>query len=87
MYKNAKCQKTKSLYKSTFGVDAISGDGEYETGENKQLRLLQSCLRITYTSPKTMHWIERFISVVNENKGGKDIIELLEQAILLQKDS
>lgn len=79
MYKNAKGQKPRPLYKSAFGVDDISDEGEYETGENRQLRLLQSCLRITYTSPKTMHWIARVISAANENKDGKDIIELLER--------
>ena len=40
---------------------------------------MQSCLRITYTSPKTMHWIARVLSAVNDRKDGKTIIELLER--------
>lgn len=36
----------KPLYKGTFSQEG-----------NNILRNLQSCLRITYTSPKTMHWI------------------------------
>ncbi|MFH7376016.1 hypothetical protein RA263_28420, partial [Pseudomonas syringae pv. tagetis] len=38
---------------------------------------LQSCLRITYTSPKTMHWITVILSNLLENEG-TDIIALLE---------
>lgn len=75
MYKDVKGQKPS--YKVTLGVTA--GDGENEGDDNKQLRLLQSCLRITYTSPKTMHWIARVISAANEDKDGKAIIELLER--------
>lgn len=33
------------------------GTFDGEVNDNKQLRTLQSCLRITYTAPKTMHWI------------------------------
>ncbi|XOB61031.1 DUF262 domain-containing protein [Campylobacterota bacterium DY0563] len=33
-----------------------------EVIDNKRLRTLQSCLRITYTSPKTMHWITLVLS-------------------------
>lgn len=76
MYKDAKGQKPS--YKATLGVGA-AGDIENESDDNKQLRLLQSCLRITYTSPKTMHWIARVLSAVNENKDGKAVIELLEK--------
>ena len=76
MYKDAKGQKPS--YKATFGAGA-AGDGENEGDDNKQLRLLQSCLRITYTSPKTMHWIARVLSAVNDRKDGKAIIELLER--------
>lgn len=39
----------KPKYIGTFGDD--------DSQNNKQIRTLQSCLRITYTSPKTMHWI------------------------------
>lgn len=78
MYKDAKGQQ-KPSYKATLGVSVTAGDGENEGDGNKQLRLLQSCLRITYTSPKTMHWIARVISAANENKNGKAIIELLER--------
>ena len=78
MYKDAKGQR-KPSYKATLGVSVTAGDGENECDSNKQLRLLQSCLRITYTSPKTMHWIARVISAADENKNGKAIIELLER--------
>lgn len=76
MYEDAKGKKPS--YKATLEA-GTAGDGENEDNYNKQLRLLQSCLRITYTSPKAMHWIARVLSAVNNGKNGKEIIELLEQ--------
>ncbi|WP_312193768.1 DUF262 domain-containing HNH endonuclease family protein [Exiguobacterium sp.] len=46
--------------------------------QNQKLRTLQSCLRITYTSPKTMHWISLVLSELL-NDESTDLIELLEQ--------
>lgn len=65
----------KPNYKATF----CAIDGENEDDDNKQLRLLQSCLRITYISPKTMHWIARVLSAANKGENGKSIISLLER--------
>lgn len=45
----------KPIYVGTFG--------EYRN-YNQQVRTLQSSLRITYTSPKTMHWITLVLSQV-----------------------
>lgn len=73
MYQDQKGQKP--TYKATLGV--IEGkNGDNESNDNKLLRLLQSCLRITYTSPKTMHWVARVLSIVNE-KDGKETIKIL----------
>lgn len=77
MYKDAK--SSKPSYKATLGFNVAASDGEDEGDDNKQLRLLQTCLRITYTSPKTMHWVARVISAANEDKDGKAIITLLEK--------
>lgn len=65
----------KPNYKATF----CTTDRENEDDDNKQLRLLQSCLRITYTSPKNMHWIVRVLSAANKGENGKSIINLLER--------
>lgn len=46
--------------------------------QNQKLRTLQSCLRITYTSPKTMHWISLVLSELLDDES-TDLIELLEQ--------
>lgn len=51
---------------------------ENENIDNKKLRTLQSCLRITYTSPKTMHWITVLLSKLIENED-TDLIALLEK--------
>lgn len=45
---------------------------------NQQLRTLQSALRITYTSPKTMHWIT-LVLTKNLKDPSTDLIKLLEE--------
>lgn len=51
-------------YKDNNNYDKAEYVGTFNSKEelNKQFRTLQSCLRITYTSPKTMHWISIVIS-------------------------
>lgn len=65
----------KPIYKTTLNID----EEDKNNLDNKQLTLLESCLRITYTSPKTMHWIAKVISEVNKGKTGKEIIKILEK--------
>lgn len=50
-----------------------------EDKENKSLRALQSALRITYTSPKTMHWITLTLKgIANYGRSEKEILRDLE---------
>ena len=65
-YSDKKGKALKPQYIGTF-------DGDY----NKKLRTLQSCLRITYTSPKTMYWISLALRnlINNENT---NLLRLLE---------
>lgn len=50
-----------------------------EGSENKQLKVLQSALRVTYTSPKAMHWITLILkNLLNKNKEESDVIQILE---------
>ncbi|MPM22911.1 hypothetical protein SDC9_69371 [bioreactor metagenome] len=49
----------KPIYRQTFDGDSDS---------NKMIRTLQSCLRVTYTSPKTMHWISLVLSKLINNE-------------------
>ena len=63
-----KCyEKNKFNYVNTFDEDK----------KNKILRTLQACLRITYTSPKTMHWISLVLKNLIENENC-NILKLLE---------
>ncbi|PJD98400.1 MAG: hypothetical protein CK427_17115 [Leptospira sp.] len=48
-----------------------------EDSINKQLRTLQSCLRITYTSPKTMHWISLVLKSLMQDEN-VNLISILE---------
>lgn len=50
-------------YRSTFGDDE-SGTGAGSL--QRRILLLQSALRITYTSPRTMHWITHVLRYVTE---------------------
>lgn len=67
-YRDNKKNSEKPKY-----VGTLSDEGN----DNKKLRTLQSCLRITYTSPKTMHWITAVLSSLLANETS-DIISLLE---------
>ncbi|WP_446898901.1 DUF262 domain-containing protein [Clostridium sp. LBM24168] len=68
-YKDEKRGYLKPKYLGTFGGD--------DDNKNKQLRTLQSCLRITYTSPKTMHWISLVLKNLM-NDENSNILEVLE---------
>ena len=72
MYEDKKGRKPS--YKST--LDSMDQE---EGTDNQQLRLLESCLRVTYTSPKTMHWIARVLTNVNKEQDGKLLIPTLEK--------
>ena len=67
-YRDKKKNNDKPKYVGTLGD---------EGNDNKKLRTLQSCLRITYTSPKNMHWISLILSKLLENEA-TDVIQLLE---------
>ena len=66
-YRDANGDKPK--YIGTFGGD--------EDNRNRQIRTLQSALRITYTSPKTMHWISLVLSSCFNDENA-DVLEILE---------
>lgn len=68
----------KPIYKKTYGFTESDEDNNIQD-DNWQLSLLQSCLRITYTTPKTMHWIARVMAAANKGKNGKEIIRILEK--------
>lgn len=53
----------------------------FKDDDNKKLKTLQSCLRITYTSPKTMHWITKVLEYLLKQKNeatAEGIIGVLE---------
>lgn len=59
----------KPIYLGTLGENGNA---------NQLLRTLQSSLRITYTSPKTMHWITIALSNLLSNEKS-DLIKILEE--------
>lgn len=73
MYYDKNKRQEKPSYKLTYAVDENDIDKKTET-----LRSLQSALRITYTSPKTMHWISKTLAQLNNNLQ-TDLTSLLEE--------
>lgn len=73
MYYDAKKNSKKPSYKGTYSNDDADMD------INKTLRMLEACLRITYTSPKTMHWISRILAEATANTDGNHLKEVLEK--------
>lgn len=72
MYYDKSRKQEKPSYKLTYAI------GEDETDKKtERLRCLQSALRITYTSPKTMHWVSRLLATLNESEES-DLTKLLE---------
>ena len=71
---------SKFYYRDTY---SLSDSDKQETTENKKIKMLESCLRVTYTSPKTMHWVSNLLSSFkcqNEDKiSDKDIVNNLEE--------
>ena len=69
-------------YINTFSKSGteIEEDGDVDPS-TRELLLLESMLRVTYTSPRTMHWITRVLKVLAEgNPGdvqGSDLVEVL----------
>lgn len=72
-YYDAKKNSKKPVYKGTYSIE------ESDDINNKTLRLLEACLRVTYTSPKTMHWISRVLAAANKNNDGNVLKEVLER--------
>lgn len=65
-------KKYRSNNKDTFSyVDTLDN--------NELVVALQSCLRITYTSPRAMEWIFTLLKQLDENKKADYIQEILEQ--------
>lgn len=64
-----KYDNNKPQYINTFGDE--------ESKQNKLIKTLQACLRITYTSPKTMHWITVVLKNLSEDENC-NLLEILE---------
>ena len=64
--------KTTPGYVHVFRPGDASQDGEPDSGTCDVL-LLQSMLRITYTSPRTMHWITQTLQWLAQQPKPQDI--------------
>lgn len=71
-------QRLEKRGNSAFYKATISQSNSEESKQNQQLCMLQACLRITYTSPITMHWITKGLIEVGRREKEANIISLLE---------
>lgn len=60
--------KNKNTYKNTFSSHPDSDEDGVIDKKTNELLLLQSMLRVTYTSPRTMYWITRVLRLLVDKK-------------------
>lgn len=58
--------KKKAYYKNTKFANEREWEKTYEE-RHEQILMLQACLRVSYTSPKVMHWITELLSWLYKN--------------------
>lgn len=69
LYVSGKQSKKKAYYRSTKFTCKGEHNQEIRSNErNKQNIMLQSALRVSYTSPKVMHWITQLLIWLSEDK-------------------
>lgn len=63
------CGKSSSgkISKKAYYVGTYSNEDDAGNDRTEKLCMLQACLRITYTSPKTMHWISEILRSLSVN--------------------
>ena len=73
------CSDKKPYYKNTVmkKPEEITWWQKNSEVRNKESLMIQSALRVSYTSPKVMHWITELLNWLFENK---DISKLVEKA-------
>lgn len=69
-------------YQNTFSRNSLNAeeDGDIDT-ETNDLLVLQSMLRVTYTSPRTMHWITGLLKLLYHSGGARPTKHDLEQCL------
>lgn len=82
-YQDKKKDSLKPQYFGTYNTqtdvdsESIEDKTRFDTEKTKRIRMLESCLRITYTSPKMMHWITDVLLALYKNEN-VELIPLLE---------
>ena len=70
--------KRENVIDEDSWVLGIGNINEQSQIDNRNLILMESCLRVTYTSPKNMHWIGQVLSELDKNEDVNTVL-LLEQ--------
>jgi hypothetical protein len=83
--------KKKPYYYNTVFKRKSEQDSDYKkkNERNKENLMLQSALRVSYTSPKAMHWITKLLSwlyVIDNFEDGK-LLECIDKTEDIAKDS
>ncbi len=62
-------------YKNTYSREYQETEDGCIDEATRELLMLESMLRVTYTSPRTMHWITRMLRVLVEKQQGESILD------------
>lgn len=68
LIKRVSDKQSNSDYKNTFSCTQNGDEDGVVDSITNELLILQSMLRVTYTSPRTMHWITRLLKLLVESK-------------------
>jgi len=77
--------KFSPRYVGTYPLDraaASEGEADGDSDASKRVRLLEAALRVTYTSPRTMHWITRLLRLAIA--GGPDELTYERLIVMLE---
>ncbi|WP_407276345.1 DUF262 domain-containing protein [Halothiobacillus sp. DCM-1] len=69
-------------YRNTYSIAQHEKDGDDTDVATRELLMLESMLRVTYTSPRTMHWITRLLKLLVDKQKGT---EILDQSLLISE--
>ena len=65
---------------ATSAAVEAEDDGEVDSATN-DLLLIESMLRVTYTSPRTMHWITLVLRTVNTHRSAESVVPRLRDSL------
>lgn len=83
---SGKNSQKKAYFKNTVFHSENEWGSTYEP-RNKQNAMIQSCLRVSYTSPKVMHWITGLLDILYKSKAETDLVNFADKSENIAKEA